>query len=399
MTLYLDFVRHPGAPMARLTDLSHFFRSISPSLVRLSHLGIRARNLDTLKSLFEEPLNWDISELHQLDIRTHFLGGLKLSSPLDPLKLFTSPPPLTRLTLAPLIDSTQPRAAEWTERWPPSSVSPRIFNFDAQWSQLTYIRLSAPIDIGDWISIMELAINLQTASFELTARDPIVDRPCPSSTHTHFENLTLTLDGTCSHIALFDIMQILHLPNLKRLEVFRVDRDYADEAIDRPFETDRHEGTGQEFRHLDSFALHCFYDESIRLLLLQMTNLHTLSIHMQGEFTHKLITELSHHGEEHVLPHLSSLRVSCSEHLGSPERAALLNLLRSTQAIDGKLPCGCDPSQNIFLNIETEEAIPDLDKYAAATRSRRLGPDIEISYGDAVLTSIVPFMKSFDDIY
>ncbi|KJA19841.1 hypothetical protein HYPSUDRAFT_851820 [Hypholoma sublateritium FD-334 SS-4] len=148
ITLYLDFVRNPGTPMARLTDITHFFRSISPSLVCLSHLGIRARNLDTLKSLFEEPLNWDISELHQLDIRTHFLGGLKLSSPQDPLKLFKSPPPLTRLTLAPLIDNSQSKAVEWAERWPPSWVSPRIFNFDAQWSQLTYIRLSAPIDLG-----------------------------------------------------------------------------------------------------------------------------------------------------------------------------------------------------------------------------------------------------------
>lgn len=70
--LYLEFLqRGPMGLTALYADITRFFNDISSLLTCLRHLGLSATHNLALKSYLDPPLNWDVSELQQLDVHFH----------------------------------------------------------------------------------------------------------------------------------------------------------------------------------------------------------------------------------------------------------------------------------------------------------------------------------------
>ncbi len=129
--LYLDFKIVVAIPSS---ELDRFFTSLSPSLVRLTHLGLRAPGMSDLHPLLGLPLQWTVPNLRQLDIRSLY-PQLRNREP-SRAAFFMTAPPLTALTLNSRLDI--------------SELHPLL-----TWSQMIHLSFSHPININEWFNLMK----------------------------------------------------------------------------------------------------------------------------------------------------------------------------------------------------------------------------------------------------
>lgn len=385
-TLYIDFKIVVAITSA---ELDRFFTSLFPTLVHLSHLGLRAPTIPDLRPLLGLPLQWSVPNLQQLDIRSLY-PGLRSRREAPPGKFFMTAPPLTALTLNSRLDI--------------SELHPLL-----TWSQMVHLSFGHAININEWFNLMKRAVNLQTAFFSLSGLPGKRLIPQPLFVHPCLLTLSLVLNQSCSSIPLRHIIQMFHPSKLKMLQVFREDDDPQGFGLHRPSDsnTDFSVNNSRLLEKLESFSIRFHFDENLRPVLLRTCNLRKLSVRMEGTaFAYRLLSSLSHIGAAHVLPQLSSLQIIIGARTGSTYQSclALDYLLRSIKPIGrGTLPCGCQPLQTLNLHFEGQHQGPQIpDGYVAECKEG--GLDVKIVHGrisnsdSLILDDIVPRPKSFDNI-
>lgn len=319
-------------------DLRQFLTSLSQSLAHVRHLGFGSYKVETLRAIFNEPLEWTLPTLCQLDIQSGNATSCTESANVLQFRyqLFKSTPLLKSL----ILDST---------------IRPWETPFFVSWKQLTRLCLSQTTRPQDWIMVMDLCKDLQTCIVKLTNSDTPVPVLSPPPTH-NLRSLSIELNSSSSQLTFISFLSLFQFPQLTKLDLLCPSR-HTESA---PFTYDVSELPC--LTHL-SVSGPRSAQERVLGILSTTANLVEFSITASGGVSSKLLEHLTYNSgwgirrqSENNLPRLSTLRIDLAD--GSGFGREDIDMLKSmfSSRLGNTLPTGCQRLKRVLINAPDSSA-------------------------------------------